>query len=199
MRDYVLTTSCRREFLMNYFNFPLDSEQHDKDTCCDNCSNLPSDNSKQTTWQVDSALKDCCFVSLTHYFSLENQAITNCLFPSSVTGLSESVARALSSEPEKFTSAAQLSQAYPKLEESYKSNIITILQAELARFHNLRKWTLDWVWYSIFISNMYWWMALNAGPLIQNSCDTSYFKISLTHCGLVTPYGDRDLGQHWFR
>ena len=19
----------------------------------------------------------------------------------------------------------------------------------------------------------------------------------LTHCGLVTPYGDRDLGQHW--
>ena len=21
----------------------------------------------------------------------------------------------------------------------------------------------------------------------------------LTHCGLVTPYGDRDLGQHWFR
>ena len=92
MRDYVLTTSCRREFLMNYFNFPLDSEQHDKDTCCDNCSNLPSDNSKQTTWQVNSALKDCCFVSLT-----------------------QSVARALSSEPEKFTSAAQLSQAYPKL------------------------------------------------------------------------------------
>ena len=21
----------------------------------------------------------------------------------------------------------------------------------------------------------------------------------LTHCGLVTPYGDRDLGQHWYR
>ena len=21
----------------------------------------------------------------------------------------------------------------------------------------------------------------------------------LTHCGLVTPYGDRDLGQHWLR
>ena len=21
----------------------------------------------------------------------------------------------------------------------------------------------------------------------------------LTHCGLVTPFGDRDLGQHWFR
>ena len=22
---------------------------------------------------------------------------------------------------------------------------------------------------------------------------------TLTHCGLVTPYGSRDLGQHWFR
>ena len=22
---------------------------------------------------------------------------------------------------------------------------------------------------------------------------------TLTHCGLVTPYGDRDLGQHWLR
>ena len=28
----------------------------------------------------------------------------------------------------------------------------------------------------------------------------SYFSvIMLTHCGLVTPYGDRDLGQHWLR
>ena len=25
------------------------------------------------------------------------------------------------------------------------------------------------------------------------------FEWSLTHCGLVTPYGGRDLGQHWLR
>ena len=24
-------------------------------------------------------------------------------------------------------------------------------------------------------------------------------KLCLTHCGLVRPYGDRDLGQHWLR
>ena len=24
-------------------------------------------------------------------------------------------------------------------------------------------------------------------------------SMALTHCGLVTPYGGRDLGQHWFR
>ena len=31
-------------------------------------------------------------------------------------------------------------------------------------------------------------------------CINSLGAISvLTHCGLVTPYGDRDLGQHWLR
>ena len=24
-------------------------------------------------------------------------------------------------------------------------------------------------------------------------------KVMLTHCGLVTPYGDMELGQHWLR
>ena len=24
-------------------------------------------------------------------------------------------------------------------------------------------------------------------------------SVILTHCGLVTPYGDRDLGQYWLR
>ena len=26
-----------------------------------------------------------------------------------------------------------------------------------------------------------------------------YETMKLTHCGLVTSYGDRDLGQHWLR
>ena len=26
-----------------------------------------------------------------------------------------------------------------------------------------------------------------------------HFTLVLTHCGLVTLYGDRDLGQHWLR
>ena len=32
----------------------------------------------------------------------------------------------------------------------------------------------------------------------QELWDSSLRRIS-THCGLVTPYGGRDLGQHWFR
>ena len=32
----------------------------------------------------------------------------------------------------------------------------------------------------------------------NNSTLTQYYS-RLTHCSLVTPYGDTDLGQHWFR
>ena len=30
-------------------------------------------------------------------------------------------------------------------------------------------------------------------------CKVCYRGTDLTYCGLVTPYGDRDLGQHWLR
>ena len=30
-------------------------------------------------------------------------------------------------------------------------------------------------------------------------CLSYFLSSSLTHCGLVKPYGDRDLGQHWLR
>ena len=33
--------------------------------------------------------------------------------------------------------------------------------------------------------------------IIENA--TTFLKNQLTHWGLVTPYGDRDLGQHWLR
>ena len=36
----------------------------------------------------------------------------------------------------------------------------------------------------------YWIIALDSCLLLSNV---------LTHCGLMTPNGDRDLGQHWFR
>ena len=38
--------------------------------------------------------------------------------------------------------------------------------------------------------SLYWNRALNA---------LFFFFIQLTHCGLLTPYGDMELGQHWLR
>ena len=35
-------------------------------------------------------------------------------------------------------------------------------------------------------------------PMLTKFCVTVWHH-ELTHCGLVTPYGDRDLGQHWLR
>ena len=43
-----------------------------------------------------------------------------------------------------------------------------------------------WCWYLQFIWGL--------GTQIWN-----LWVMILTHCGLVTPYGDRDLGQHWLR
>ena len=45
----------------------------------------------------------------------------------------------------------------------------------------------------------------NHGRLMGIRCETADIKVStiddalLTHCGLVTPLGDIDIGQHWLR
>ena len=33
----------------------------------------------------------------------------------------------------------------------------------------------------------------------QESCSAFCDELNLTHCGLMTPYGNEDLGQHWLR
>ena len=48
-------------------------------------------------------------------------------------------------------------------------------------------------------SHLNWWgFVLPDG---QRLClvEVAWGPIDLTHCGLVMPYGDRDLGQHWLR
>ena len=40
---------------------------------------------------------------------------------------------------------------------------------------------------------------MKVGNISQSTCVFPELEQELTHCGLVTPYGSRDLGQHWFR
>ena len=42
------------------------------------------------------------------------------------------------------------------------------------------------------------WLGVNK-PLPEAQLTKFYGHNVLTHCGLVTPYGDIDLGQRWFR
>ena len=35
--------------------------------------------------------------------------------------------------------------------------------------------------------------------VLIGSVENKSALVQLTHCGLVASYGDRDLGQHWFR
>ena len=49
------------------------------------------------------------------------------------------------------------------------------------------------MWKSIYFIEKYWkCRPPKGGHLVQ-------FSIYLTHCGLMTPYGDIDLDQHWLR
>ena len=43
-------------------------------------------------------------------------------------------------------------------------------------------------------------LQLEQGQFLKNPhCKWHGMSVSLTYCGLATPYGDRDLGQHWLR
>ena len=44
----------------------------------------------------------------------------------------------------------------------------------------------------------YSWLYINLKSLQVKSCYNSWIN-GLTHCGLVTPYGDINLGQHWLK
>ena len=60
--------------------------------------------------------------------------------------------------------------------------------------------TLSWLWgsLSVYSKTLPKWMpSLTLNTFISTKIVGK--RINLTHCGLVTPYGDTDLGQHWFR
>ena len=59
----------------------------------------------------------------------------------------------------------------------------------------LTSWFLDfvkiWYYYQWYKKKMNWYFCGASSPYLVECVSL------LTHCGLVTPYGDRDLGQHW--
>ena len=68
-------------------------------------------------------------------------------------------------------------------------------------FSTLALWNLDKM-ATIFtdgIIKAFFVIANNFAALIQVLAKIHFLKVALTHCGLVMPYGCRDLGQHWFR
>ena len=42
-------------------------------------------------------------------------------------------------------------------------------------------------------------VSIFSGSVFVMEANSDLVKQTLTHCGLVTPYGGRDLGQHWLR
>ena len=111
MREYVQLQTCRREYILNYFGFDVDPERSQHD-CCDNCRKSCNCNcdiylaalldNSEVLLQVDVELKKSCYVSLKHYFNLENAVLSSIPIPQAKTGLSDGLAKKLSEEPYKF-------------------------------------------------------------------------------------------------
>ena len=55
-------------------------------------------------------------------------------------------------------------------------------------------WKCFWWNMSHFVHALMCWISEKSSP-----DKLQLHVLDLTHCGLVTPYGDRDLGQHWLR
>ena len=54
-------------------------------------------------------------------------------------------------------------------------------------------------WIEIIILHYFHIASWDAAPVCYLWYETIGINLQLTHWGLVTPYGDRDLGQHWLR
>ena len=50
-----------------------------------------------------------------------------------------------------------------------------------------------------WLDNLRWYLNHHYHEYAISPCTHHAYNVSLTHCGLVTPYGDTDLGQHWLR
>ena len=78
-----------------------------------------------------------------------------------------------------------------------KVDFTCITHQDLLHSHNFRVTVcmeLSWIFLAIPTINVHWFHNYDMWSMVQ-------FMVGciLTHCGLVTPFADRDLGQHWLR
>lgn len=144
MRDYCRTTSCRRAFISEYFNSPLEKPAdlevtHD---CCDVCECIckctqcieldPTSRQKQVT-DTNKELKDPLVqeqieIALMAYFNMENASTE---YGSLQTGLSQSLAKNIANEYNLFENTLELNKKYLGLPDLYIQNITCIISQVL--------------------------------------------------------------------
>ncbi|XP_053398782.1 bifunctional 3'-5' exonuclease/ATP-dependent helicase WRN-like [Mercenaria mercenaria] len=134
MKEYCTTEGCRRELLLNHFNFKVRTDQ-DKHYCCDNCSRackceLCSTDYEETdtTNEVEPFPRDQISnlrEMLTIYFKSENGIVESVGSAELRTGLSKSLIDNICKKVP--TSLNQLETSYPFLTSGQIMNIHKII------------------------------------------------------------------------
>ena len=74
-----------------------------------------------------------------------------------------------------------------------------ILRSEIPYWFLLRHYDkFQSSWANVITFRYHVWFKLNYAAVLRDLCE-SKLSFLIIHSGLVTPYGGRDLGQHWFR
>ncbi len=142
MRDYCRLTSCRREYICNYFEAELKSIDPPH-LCCDICrSQCECDLCKASVAEapvaaacplkVTDEARDAVKQMLVYYFSQENaiSLTSDQVVPHLITGLSENLADQISRDDAVYNSSNRhvyLNEMYPHLQESFVINIDAII------------------------------------------------------------------------
>ena len=83
-------------------------------------------------------------------------------------------------------------------EESRKSPKRMAIFREVLYMHLVLFWFILWAPFSVYYS-VWLYMCFIRGRMYMCGMFRTVAISELTHCGLVKPYGGRDLGQNWFR
>ena len=138
VRAYCKLESCRREFLLQYFGFGIET-QPVSHSCCDNClqeclcqlciEKCNISPVAQRPLVTCSQIRNKANIMLQQYFDAENKLIKSSVLSHMSSGLSKQLALRLSENVEKFCVVSNLEEEFPNLKEKYKLNIVKILKA----------------------------------------------------------------------
>ncbi len=136
MRKYCNITTCRREFITNYFGFEVERPSNIHFCCdicrankckCQECSKPEqASNDVVECIQVPAAIKDIAKSVLSDYFTQENAIVKDYPTPSFVTGLCSTLASEISDDSSLWTEDS-LKREFPYIENHYLETMAQLL------------------------------------------------------------------------
>ncbi|XP_046557303.1 putative ATP-dependent DNA helicase Q1 [Haliotis rubra] len=152
MKDFCTTSKCRRQTLMNYFEFEC-VQPEPGHRCCDNCSKtcqcaeciihkvFETDfhlSTQESNEQIPAPRKAAVKMAsqlLTDYFEAENQ-VADVPFSNLQTGLDKKLASKISADYNRFSNVDILKSEFKDIDLAYLDNIACLLKYVVQHYHS---------------------------------------------------------------